>query len=104
MLEFIKEFLIEDALALIPVLIIIGAVLKSTPKIANWLIPYILLALGIVGGISLVGVTPEGVVQGILVAGVSVFTHQLVKNTTEGIEINKFKNIDAEKGNSDGSN
>lgn len=91
MVEFIQEFLIDKALVLIPCLLIIGAILKNTPVLPNWVIPYIMLGLGIIGGIAIIGFSAEGFVQGILVAGTAVFAHQLVKNTCEGIEVNKFK-------------
>ncbi len=76
------SYLVEKALILVPVLYVIGAFLKSTPKISDWLIPWILLAVGIVGGLFVVGFNYEGVIQGILIAGVTVLGNQLIKQTT----------------------
>jgi len=82
----IIKFITEQALVLIPVLYIIGMLLKNTPKIKDWSIPYILLALGIVGAISLMGVTVQAVIQGILVSGATVLGNQLIKQVTDKSE------------------
>ena len=85
-MEFIQQYLIDKALILIPVLMILGAILKNTPKLPNWIIPYIMLVLGILGGIGLIGFNAQGIIQGILVAGSAVFAHQLVKQGSEGLK------------------
>ena len=79
MLEIIKSYLIEQALVLFPVLWFIGAMLKITPKVQNWLIPYILFVIGAVGGGFVVGWTTQGIIQGILMAGLATLAHQLIK-------------------------
>lgn len=82
----IIKFVTEQALILIPVLYIIGMLLKNTPKIKDWLIPYILLALGIVGAVSLMGFTVQAIIQGILVSGATVLGNQLIKQVTQKTE------------------
>jgi hypothetical protein len=77
-------YLVKDSYILIPVLYIIGMVVKKTPCIPDWLIPWILLVLGMAGGFFLKGMTFQGILQGVLVAGVTVLTNQLYKQTTEG--------------------
>lgn len=63
----------ENCLILVPVLNIIGYLLKSTPNIPNWTIPYFLCILGILGCCLVVhGFTLNGILQGILVSGASV--------------------------------
>ena len=47
MMEAISGYLIDDALILIPALVIIEQMLKATPKCADWCIPWLLLGLGI---------------------------------------------------------
>lgn len=79
----VGKFIVDQALILIPVLYIIGMFLKNTPKIKDWTIPYILLACGILGAIAIMGLSVSAVIQGILVAGTTVFTNQLIKQTTE---------------------
>ena len=73
------EFITENALIMIPVLNIIGVILKDTEKIPDKFIPLILLGFGIVGSIAVMGLSPESVVQGILVTGTAVYGNQVVK-------------------------
>lgn len=81
-----QKYLIEQMLILVPVLYIVGALIKQTPKVKDWVIPWVLLAVGVVAAIA-IGVgsglsVPDAIIQGILVTGVTVFTNQLVKQTT----------------------
>lgn len=73
-----KSYIMENALVLIPVLNIIGVMIKGTKKIKSSYIPLILLVCGIVGAVALMGWSGESFIQGILVAGASVYGHQLV--------------------------
>lgn len=77
-MEFLS-YITENALILIPVLIIIGQIIKGIEAIANKWIPLILLPLGIVGAMALGGWTVDSAIQGILVAGAAVYGNQLVK-------------------------
>ena len=73
------EFITENALLLIPVLNIIGAIIKNTEKIPDKYIPIVLLFFGILGAVAILGLSPESVVQGILVTGTAVYGNQIVK-------------------------
>lgn len=73
------EFITENALLLIPVLNALGTIIKNTEKIPDKYIPIILLFFGITGAIAILGVSPEGVLQGVLVTGVAVYGNQVVK-------------------------
>lgn len=84
-MEFVN-YVVKQAIVLIPALIAIGAILKATPKIPNWLIPYILLACGIGGAIGIMGVSINAAIQGILVTGVSVYGYEAFKALREGTE------------------
>lgn len=75
------SYIVKEAYILIPVLYILGMFFKETPRVPDFLIPWILLGLGIIGGFFLSGMKFEGILQGILVAGVTVFTNQLYKQT-----------------------
>lgn len=80
-----EKYLLKEMLILIPVLYIIGMILKTTPKVRDWLIPWILLVIGVVFAV-LVGMGAEmsivdAVLQGILVTGVTVFANQLIIQT-----------------------
>ena len=75
----IIKYISDEALILIPVLYVVGMMLKNTPKVKDWLIPYILLVIGILGAISILGLSVKSVIQGILVTGATVYTNQLIK-------------------------
>jgi len=79
----IIQFVQEQMLILVPVLFVIGVILKNTPRVPDWTIPWALLVLGIVLAIFLLGDPLQGIIQGVLVAGVTVLAHQLVKQTIE---------------------
>ena len=75
----VLTYVTENALILIPVLIIIGQIIKGIEKIPDKWIPLILLPLGIVGAMALGGWTVDSAVQGILVTGTAVYGNQIVK-------------------------
>lgn len=56
---------------------------KSTPNFKDWLIPYVLLILGIVFAVFLMGFNVDAVIQGVLVSGAAVFGHELYKQGKE---------------------
>lgn len=75
----ILSYIVTEALVLIPVLIIIGQILKNIQAIPDKWIPVILLPLGIVGAMALGSWTVDSAIQGILVTGAAVYGNQLVK-------------------------
>lgn len=75
----ILNYIVENALVLIPVLLIIGKIIKGIEKIPDKYIPLILLPLGIVGAMALSGLNVDSVIQGVLVTGVSVYGNQVFK-------------------------
>lgn len=80
----ILTFITENAIILIPVLIIIGLILKKLEAIPDKFIPLILLPFGIIGAV-LLGDTSStesvvnSVIQGVLVTGAAVYGNQIVK-------------------------
>jgi hypothetical protein len=74
------NFLIDQALIMVPVLYILGNIIKTLKKVDNKYIPSILLLISI-GFTPLVvgGYTADNIVQAILVAGATVFSNQLIK-------------------------
>ena len=68
----------EYALIVIPVLYVIGMVLKGLQLIPDKYIPVILLAIGIAVCVGLNGFNANSVIQGILVTGVTVYVNQLL--------------------------
>ena len=75
----ILTYITENAIILIPVLIIIGLILKKLEFIPDKYIPLILLPLGIVGAMALGSWTFESAIQGVLVTGAAVYGNQIVK-------------------------
>ncbi len=75
----ILDYIMENALVLIPVLNIIGMIIKRTEKIPDKYIPIILLVLGIAGALAIRGLSADSAVQGVLVTGVAVYGNQVIK-------------------------
>lgn len=75
----IITYVTENALVLIPVLVIIGQIIKNIQFIPDKYIPLILLPFGIVGAMALGEWTVESAIQGILVTGTAVYSNQIVK-------------------------
>lgn len=75
----VLSYIINRALVLIPVLNILGMILKTLEKIPDKFIPLILLAAGILGSIALTGLSADSVIQGVLVTGAAVYGNQVVK-------------------------
>ena len=84
-MEFIN-YIVENALVFIPVLYVLGAILKGTEKIEDKYIPGILLPIGVLLSMWTMGITVDAVVQGILVVGAAVYTNQVVKQAHKGDE------------------
>lgn len=82
-MENILNYIVENALILIPVLYVLGSILKGTSKIDDKYIPIILLPIGIAFSIAIMGINVNAVIQGILVTGVTVYGNQLIKQATK---------------------
>ena len=77
------QYITQNALILIPVLYIIGMIVKNTEKVNDKYIPVVLLIAGIAGAVGIMGVNADAVVQGVLVTGATVYTNQLIKQSTK---------------------
>ena len=77
------EYIIDNCLILIPVLYVIGAILKGIDIIKDKYIPLIILPIGIVLAIAIQGFNVNAVIQGILVVGVTVYGNQLFKQISK---------------------
>lgn len=78
-----SQYISQSALILVPVLYIIGMIIKNTEGIKDKYIPVILLVIGILGAIGIMGISVDSIIQGILVTGAAVYTNQLIKQTTK---------------------
>lgn len=75
----ILNLITENALIFIPVIYIIGMMLKGLEKIQDKFIPLILLPIGVALAMLSMGLCVEGFIQGVLVVGAAVYTNQLIK-------------------------
>jgi len=78
----IINFIIEEGLIMIPVLYIIGEIIKFTGVLNNKWIPLTLLIFSLLfTPLLLGGFTPDNIVQAVLVTGATVLGDQLIKQT-----------------------
>ena len=98
----LKEFIKPEIMILAVVLYAIGAFLKLSPKFKNeWSIPYILLGISVILTplyvclVLGIGWSAESVIsaiiQGILIAALTVFANQLIKQVITGRILDKQK-------------
>lgn len=83
MSEILNEYIIKEALIVIPVLLILGKIIKETPRFKDWVIPYVLLVFGVAITVAMLGFNVDAIIQGILVAGAAVFGNELIKQAIE---------------------
>ena len=82
--EILLNYIVEDGLILIPVLYVIGYIIKQTNILSNRWIPLVLLVIGIMFSIFLLNdPIVDRVIQGVLIAGVTVFIDQVKKQNFE---------------------
>lgn len=79
----ILSYIMDNALILIPVLLVLGQIVKGVQKIPDKWIPLILLPIGIAGALALGGPSVDSAVQGVLVTGAAVYGNQVVKQITK---------------------
>ena len=77
----ILNYIVDNVLILIPVLYIIGTFLKGLEIINDKYIPLILMAFSIAFSIAILGLNVDSIIQGILIAGTTVLSNQLVKQS-----------------------
>ncbi|MEI6580340.1 MAG: phage holin family protein [Eubacteriales bacterium] len=75
----ILDFVLKQGLILIPMLYIVGMILKGIEIIPDKYIPVILLPVGIAGSFGLFGLSVSSAVQGVFVTGAAVYGNQIVK-------------------------
>lgn len=85
----ILNYIVGEGLILIPVIYIIGMIIRKTDKIPNKYIPIILLPLGILGAMGIMGFTVKAAIQGILITGAAVYGDQVYKQMTKKEEPKK---------------
>lgn len=79
------EYILQDFLVLVPVLYVLGLALKGTPRVRDWLIPWVLTILGMMIGFGIGGFNITSAIQGVIAAAVAVYGNQLFKQLLNGI-------------------
>ena len=81
----VVNYIVQEGLVMIPVLFIIGEIVKGTELLSNKWIPLTVLVISI-GFTPLVlgAYTADNIVQAVLVAGVTVFGNELIKQSSKG--------------------
>ena len=83
----ILNYVVQEGLVMIPVLFIIGEIVKGTELLANKWIPLVILVVSIAFTPLVLGTyTADNIVQAVLVAGVTVFGNELIKQSNRGDE------------------
>ena len=83
-MQQLTSFLAENMYITAAALYVLGVFLKAVPRIPNWVIPFILTAAGVAFGLLILGGT-DGVLQGILAAGLAVLVNQGYKQVKEQV-------------------
>ena len=80
----ILNYVVEEGLIMIPVLYIIGEIVKGTEWLTDKWIPLVLLVISVGFTPTLLGsYNATNIVQAVLVAGATVFSHELLKQTNK---------------------
>lgn len=83
----ILNYVVQEGLVMIPVLFIIGEIVKGTELLSNKWIPLVVLVISVAFTPLLLGAyTADNIVQAVLVAGVTVFGNELIKQSNRGDE------------------
>ena len=81
----ILNYVVQEGLVMIPVLFIIGEIVKGTELLSNRWIPLVVLVISVAFTPLVLGTyTADNIVQAVLVAGVTVFGNELIKQTNRG--------------------
>ena len=79
----ILNYIMDNALIMIPVLLVLGQIVKGIEKIPDKWIPLILLPVGVAGALALGGLNIDSAIQGVLVTGAAVYGNQIVKQLSK---------------------
>ncbi|MFW3504296.1 phage holin family protein [Aerococcus viridans] len=81
----ILNYVVQEGLVMIPVLFIIGKIIKGTELLSNKWIPLVVLIVSVGFTPLLLGAyTADNIVQAVRVAGVTVFGNELIKQSSKG--------------------
>ena len=86
-----EMYIRTDAFILIPVLYVIGLLLRQTPYLPKWSYAWIQMLFAVISCLLYYGLEIQSVVQGILVTGVAMISTDVLHNTIDGITESKNK-------------
>ena len=95
----IMQFISQDLIILVIALWFIGYMLKSTNKIPDSAIPFIITAFGIAAVMIMHGPTMEALLQGIICAALAVYGQNIIKQALEFKGITDSKEDSENKSN-----
>ncbi len=75
----LMKYVSENMVIMIPVIYILGIMLKNLEFIQDKYIPFLLLVISVGFCLLLNGINIQSVIQAILVTGVAVYTNQIIK-------------------------
>ena len=75
------NYIAENALILIPVVYILGMFLKGLEGVSDKYIPFVLMFVSIAFSVAMLGLNVDSIIQGILIAGATVLSNQLIKQS-----------------------
>nr|MDD6336103.1 phage holin family protein [bacterium] len=78
----VQTYLSAEGLVLLPALWILGMLLKRTLRMPDWLIPWCLVLVGIIGMTIQTGFGVHAFVQGTIAGAAAVGVHQLYRQTS----------------------
>lgn len=79
--NLIQDLIEPKLLIVVAACWVVGLMLKSTPKVPNWTIVYVVTVFAMFLTVWLMGFRPESVIQGILAGAFAVYGHQFIKQT-----------------------
>ena len=79
-MEFLN-YISDNALVLIPVIYIVGMFLKGLEGVNDKYIPFVLMFVSIAFSVAMLGLNVDSIIQGILIAGATVLSNQLIKQS-----------------------
>ena len=82
----ILKYIVAEGLVMVPVLFVIGEIVKGTELLVNKWIPLVLLGTSLImTPLVLGGYTANNLVQAILLAGAAVYSDQIIKQTRKDV-------------------
>lgn len=88
---FLAEYLQPETIGVAVALYVLGMILKGSKRVMDWIIPFVLLGLGVILCVAIYVIqspSPEAIIQGFLqgifATGSAVLVNQLIKQAQKG--------------------